>query len=61
MANWTTKNVKLLVNHFGKGIGQAALLLHKVGPLNSQAVLDAVAGAAEAAEAAGAAGDKGLR
>jgi hypothetical protein len=61
MANWTTKNVKLLVNHFGKGIGLAALLMHKVGPLNSQAVLDAVAGA-DAADAADAADvDKGLR
>ena len=45
MANWTKENVKLHVNHFGKGIARVGLLAHKVGPLNNQAVLDAVAGA----------------
>jgi hypothetical protein len=61
MANWTKKNEKLHVNHFGKGIARVGLLTHKVGPLNNQAVLDAVVGAEEVDEVDAADADNGLR
>ena len=51
MANSTTTNEKQHGNHLGAGIVRRALLAHKDGPLNNQAVLDAVVEAVEAAEA----------
>ena len=52
MANWTTKNVKLRVNHLVEGIAQVAPLVHKDGRLNNQAVLVAVAEEVEEVEEA---------